>query len=692
MRPLLTGVGVVCAFAAAAFWAAETTSNRADRAAAEAGFHRASAEAAAVRQFAQRVLSDTAEILRLAQRWVDLDAVGETALRLEIERLIERGADNDFVYVDRVTILTADGQPRWISGLPVPAVSLADRGYFRRHQEGVKGPLVGRPLIGRASGETLIPITIRLHDGRGAFNGAAVALVRPGTLARELALLAGQEGTEALLLRADGELLAASAEVGQRVGQRLFPTGATAAFGAAATGTLRGASPITGREQFMAWQRVGDADLIALAALDTGQQLAGPTAARRSARLTAGVATATIALAVLAWGLWLRSATAAREAAAQRAGRADVERLHVGLPALIFVGEVGRDGSARRLYRGGVIAEVTGWAADQLEHLPNLESLSDYGDTPMTAHLRQVVREGSGAWEWRMRRPDGSWSWMRSQARVLARRPDGVVEMVGYTLNIDRERNAEAKAMASARLASLGEMATGLAHELRQPLAALSLAAEIGQLALAAGDTAKASRRFDVIVAQAERANKVIEHLRRFARDPGSAELKEPVSLAAAIDGALTLFGGALREASIEIEITLGEPSPVVRGEQVAMEQVLLNLMINARDALIGLPTGARRRLAIGASTEPVAGVVQLTVADTGGGIAPEIMGRLFEPFATMKRPDKGTGLGLSICHGLIKAMGGSIQAHNDSEGAVFTITLQAVREKMTTDVARRLR
>ena len=108
----------------------------------------------------------------------------------------------------------------------------------------------------------------------------------------------------------------------------------------------------------------------------------------------------------------------------------------------------------------------------------------------------------------------------------------------------------------------------------------------------------------------------------------------------------------------------------------VPLEQVLANLIANARDAFAGRPPGGARRLRIGAEQE--GGQVRITVADTAGGIAQPVLDRLFEPFVTTKDAEKGTGLGLSICHGLVLGMGGTIEARNAGEGAVFSITLAA--------------
>ena len=289
------------------------------------------------------------------------------------------------------------------------------------------------------------------------------------------------------------------------------------------------------------------------------------------------------------------------------------------------------------------------------------------------------MRCGSAVHEWRMRQPDGSFTWIRTHMRRLSQRPDGGGEVVGYRVNITAERAAEARSLAAARLASLGEMAASLAHEMRQPLAVITLSVENAQRALARGDIAAAAPRLQRARDQALRAGTMIEHLRRFARGTEEAAPLAPVGLDLAVEGALALVGGALREAGIAVELELGTPPAVVLGHLVPLEQVLVNLLGNARDAMASLPPGARRRVRILAESAagPQRDMVLLSVADSGGGVAPEaVLPRLFEPFVSTKGSERGTGLGLSICHGLVTAMGGTIAAANDAEGAVFRLAL----------------
>jgi C4-dicarboxylate-specific signal transduction histidine kinase len=395
--------------------------------------------------------------------------------------------------------------------------------------------------------------------------------------------------------------------------------------------------------------------------------------------LVAGGGALSLGLAVVVWASRREAVRGARaEAEALRISRAEVERLHSGLPVIIFLREVATDGTNRLRYRGGDFEMVTGWPATTFAGTEPFRSRVDLGDDDYRAFFDRVVREGTGTTEYRMRQPDGSWRTLRSRCRVLVRRQDGICEVIGYILDVSAEREAEARAMSAARLASLGEMAAGLAHEMKQPLQSISLAAELGQIAAARGDIVGVDERLEQIVEQTQRTAKTIEHLRRFARGAEEGPSSQALPLATAVNGALDLTRSMLRDASIKVEVDLGDPPPVVRSEEVLLGQVLSNLLLNARDALATRPEGAPRRIRI-AAAPGAEGTIRLTVADTGGGIAPEVMARLFEPFVTTKRPDKGTGLGLSICQTLVKGMNGKIEAYNETEGAVFTVTLPGI-------------
>lgn len=252
-------------------------------------------------------------------------------------------------------------------------------------------------------------------------------------------------------------------------------------------------------------------------------------------------------------------------------------------------------------------------------------------------------------------------------------------------MDVTAERAADARAAAAGRLTSLGEMAAGLAHELKQPLTAIALAADNARRAAERGDTAATLVRLGRIADQAARGGLLIDHLRRFARGGEGGDANASATLPAAVEGVLTLFGGALREACIDVSLFLPADLPAVRGDGMALEQVLLNLLANARDALSSRGCASNPRITLAARiAEP--GRVLVEVSDNAGGIPEVVMARLFQPFVTTKGPDRGTGLGLSICHGLVTSMGGTIEAENGAEGAVFRISLEIAQPEAAQD------
>lgn len=367
--------------------------------------------------------------------------------------------------------------------------------------------------------------------------------------------------------------------------------------------------------------------------------------------------------------------TARSEAAALREGRAEIERLHAGLPVILFVTEVGGDGRGQRRYLGGDVRAVSGWDRAEFDALVAHRLADPATAARLRGYFAAVLRHGSATAEFPLPRPDGSTGAMDITTRVLERTADGAM-VVGCILDATSRREAERRATAAARLASLGETAACLAHEVKQPLLTMSLAAELAEMALQRQDATEAQRLLGGIVERAQRTAEMIDRLRRFARGADDTAATDDVPLDIPVGGCLALVGAALAEAGVTVEQSLGMPVPMVRGQAILIEQVLANLLLNARDAMAARSEALPRLVRITA-TRQAQGFVALEVADTGGGIAPAMMDKLFEPFASSKGSEKGTGLGLSISRGLVRAMGGSISARNSGTGAVFTIVLR---------------
>jgi len=220
-------------------------------------------------------------------------------------------------------------------------------------------------------------------------------------------------------------------------------------------------------------------------------------------------------------------------------------------------------------------------------------------------------------------------------------------------------------------------MATGLAHEINQPLNVMRMAIVNVLKRLGNGDvqidylTDKLKR----IDAQVQRAARVVDHMRVFGR---RSEIEQhPFNPLEAIEGTLSLLSEGLRGKGVEVRIKEADFQVEVRGYVDQLEQVLINLMVNARDALLGKREADRDfQPWIAVHAEYDEHVVRLWVEDNGGGIDPRLLERIFEPFFTTKPVGVGTGLGLSVSYGIIENMGGRLSVRNGAEGARFCIEL----------------
>lgn len=235
-------------------------------------------------------------------------------------------------------------------------------------------------------------------------------------------------------------------------------------------------------------------------------------------------------------------------------------------------------------------------------------------------------------------------------------------------------RDAEYQILQAAKLSTLGEMASAIAHEINQPLAVIRMAAANARRHLANGEMEPVNAKLARIDEQVERAKRIIDQVRRYGRKPSLRSSR--FSLPRAIDLAIGFVAEQYRMASIRLVLQLDFPEDLeLEGEQTLFEQVIVNLMLNARDAfeMTDVPEDARKVTIAGRSD---GAAVRLTVEDSAGGIPTEILSDIFEPFTTTKPDDKGTGLGLSLSRSIVRKMNGDIVASNVPGGARFTISL----------------
>ncbi len=265
------------------------------------------------------------------------------------------------------------------------------------------------------------------------------------------------------------------------------------------------------------------------------------------------------------------------------------------------------------------------------------------------------------------------------ERRVVARTADLAnvnrrleTEVAERTAAEARLRQTQADLVQAGKLAALGQMAAALSHEFNQPLTAVRTFADNAATLLERGRAAEARDNLARIGSLTERMASIARHLRNFARKPN--ERLGPVSVADAVRDTLEIVGWRLKAADAQLEIDLGEPAPTVMAGAVRLQQVLVNLLSNAADAVEGR---GDRRIALTARQE--AGKVTISVRDRGPGVPEAIAGRIFDPFFSTKGVGKGLGLGLSISYNIASDFGGRLAVANDpAGGAVFSLTLDA--------------
>jgi C4-dicarboxylate-specific signal transduction histidine kinase len=236
-------------------------------------------------------------------------------------------------------------------------------------------------------------------------------------------------------------------------------------------------------------------------------------------------------------------------------------------------------------------------------------------------------------------------------------------------------RDKQEQLIQAGKLATLGELTTGVAHELNNPLNNIGLFVgnAVDLIELAVTDKRRIVGELDHAMRQVRKATAIISHLRTFGR--AAPATREPVSLKHVIERALSLMQEQLRLREIEVTVDLGTEEPIVLGNSIQLEQVFINLLTNARDAVAD---SVGKAIHISSSVGSAAADIEF--ADTGHGIPPGLEQRIFDPFFTTKEVGKGTGLGLSIAYGIIKEHGGTISVVSRSgEGATFFIHLPLV-------------
>jgi PAS domain S-box-containing protein len=284
--------------------------------------------------------------------------------------------------------------------------------------------------------------------------------------------------------------------------------------------------------------------------------------------------------------------------------------------------------------------------------------------------------------EYRVVLPDGSERWLASRGRLHFGKDGKAQQIGGVAIDITERKLAEAhvrelqkQLTRASRVSIMGQLATSIAHELNQPLGAILLNAEAAGLLLNQDPLPMGELRAILtdICKDDQRAGEVIRRMRTLLLQHEFERLPLEVNLLA--EDVLHLITGDAVSRRIEITTKLSPHLPCVEGDRVHLQQVLLNLIMNAMEAVSHEPL-ERRRLAVSTSLT-TDGAVELTVSDSGSGIEPDSLPHLFEPFFTTKKG--GIGVGLSIADQIIKAHQGRIWVEkHPTGGAIFHVVLPA--------------
>jgi two-component system NtrC family sensor kinase len=257
---------------------------------------------------------------------------------------------------------------------------------------------------------------------------------------------------------------------------------------------------------------------------------------------------------------------------------------------------------------------------------------------------------------------------MRANASPLFDAEGKASGVIVSVRDITVEKKLEQQIIQSERLAAMGQMIGGFAHELNNPLTSIMGVAEL----LQEGEQDETRRKHLVMLQQqGRRAADIVQNLMYFSRPPAPG--RGPVNLSELVQRTLHLHAYSLRKNNITVDFLAEPVFPVVNGDSHQLMQIFLNLILNAEQAIRETRELGTVRIRLEKNSKTVA----VTFQDDGPGIPPEVLPNIFDPFYTTKRPGRGTGLGLSICKAILREHGGEIEGSSGpGGGAVFKVTL----------------
>jgi PAS domain S-box-containing protein len=311
--------------------------------------------------------------------------------------------------------------------------------------------------------------------------------------------------------------------------------------------------------------------------------------------------------------------------------------------------------------------EITGKSLFALVHRDDVERLRSLLKRFVSGDLENAQIE------YRTKHAEGSWRLLRASVSPLYDSSRKINGIVASSRDVTSAKEAEKQKLQTEKLAAMGEMMSGVAHELNNPLTAiLGVSDLIRERATDDGTR----RQADIVLKQARRAAGIVQNLLAFSRP--SALTNQKINPDEVIRQVVDQQREALLQKNVAIEIEPLPPVPMIEGDARLLQQVFVNLIINAEQAI----TATKDHGTIHVSLHHKDGNIVFAFSDDGVGIPAENLPKIFDPFFTTKRPGGGTGLGLTICLAIVKEHAGTMEVESSGEGAKLTVILPAVVEE----------
>jgi PAS domain S-box-containing protein len=342
-------------------------------------------------------------------------------------------------------------------------------------------------------------------------------------------------------------------------------------------------------------------------------------------------------------------------------------RLIDSFPDLIFV----VDASGHYTFVSPRVRDILGYETEETQSM-EFGGRTHMEDRPaLLALFAEIVggRQTFASLEVRVRNKQGEWRRLRCHFSPLFTEAGKIDGVVISARDVTELKRLEEQLIQAEKLAAMGQMLAGVAHELNNPLTAILGVTEL--LRDSEGLQENTKRHLELTHRQARRAARIVQNLLEFSRP--AAPQKRPVDVNTLIERTLQLQDHSLRRNNVQVDFQPQSDLPTVIGDANQLIQVFLNLISNAEQAIREVRESGRIQIRIGR----IGGHISVTVQDDGVGVAQEALPKLFDPFYTTKRPGGGTGLGLSICMSIVREHGGSIDVETlPAGGSAFTVYL----------------